>query len=80
MPTLNLEVAESQIVDWIRNFPEESKQEVLRALIPHFDTFEGLVDRGETRIREICAQRGITWEDLTEAERTKLVDEILHES
>lgn len=78
MPTLNLDIPESQIIDWIRNLPEESKQTILRALIPHFETFEGLVDRGETRIREICAERGIKWDELSEEQRMRLVDDILH--
>lgn len=80
MPTLNLEVAESQIVEWIRQLPTESKQSILRALVPHLDTFESLVDRSEERIRRICAKRGLDWDRLSEEERMRLVDSILHES
>ncbi len=80
MPTLNLEVEESQIVEWIRQLPAESKQSILRALVPHLDTFESLVDRGEERIRRISAKRGLVWDGLSEGERMRLVDDILHES
>ena len=80
MTTINLPIEDSQLVEWVRQLPPESKQRILQALIPHFDIFEGLVDRGEDRIRKIAANRGVDWDLLSEEKRLSLIDEILHES
>ncbi len=80
MTTINLPIKDSQLVEWVNQLPPESKQTILRALIPHFDTFEGLVDRGEARIRKIASNRGVDWDLLSEEKRLNLIDQILHES
>jgi hypothetical protein len=36
------------------------------------------VDYGDLRIRQLCAERGLDWDRLTEDEREKLIDELLH--
>jgi hypothetical protein len=53
---------------------------VLKALIPELDKLNDLVDYGSQRMRQLCAERGIDWDALTEEERERLVDEWLHES
>jgi len=53
---------------------------VKRVLIPDLDQFEALVDYGSERIRALCAQRGIDWDTLSEDERQRLIDELLHEA
>ena len=80
MSTVTLEVPESQLVQWVQQLPLAAKQSVLRALIAGLDDLESLVDYGSERIREICAQRGINWDKLSEDERQRLVDELLHEA
>jgi hypothetical protein len=57
----------------------EAKHDVLRALIPRLDAFEALVDYGSERIRNLCAERGLDWDDMTDQDRERLVDELLHE-
>lgn len=79
MPRLTLDVPESQIVELVRALPAESKQAVLRALIPDLDEIEKLVDYGSARVRDVCARRGVDWERLSEVERQRLVDDLLHE-
>ncbi len=79
METVTLEVSASQVVDWVRNLPPTTKRAVLLALIPGLGELDALVDYGSQRMRELCAQRGIDWEHLTEEERLHLVDDLLHE-
>ena len=79
MGRVTLEVSESQIVEWVQQMSPEAKHDVLRALIPRLDAFEALVDYGSERIRNLCAERGLNWDDMTEQDRERLVDELLHE-
>jgi hypothetical protein len=79
METVTLKVPESQVVDWVRNPPPTTKRAVLLALIPGLDELDALVDYGSERMRQLCAQRDIDWDHLTEEERLRLVDDLLHE-
>jgi hypothetical protein len=78
MQTVTLTVPESQLIEWVRQLSPQSKQAVLRALIPNLDELEELVDYGNQRIRQICAERGLDWDRLTEDEREQLIDQLLH--
>jgi hypothetical protein len=80
METITLTVPESRIIEWVRQLSPQTKQAVLRALIPELDEFESLVDYGSQRMRQLCAERGVDWDSLAEDERQKLVDEWLHEA
>ena len=80
MSTVTLEVPESQLVQWVQQLPPAAKQSVLRALISGLDDLESLVDYGSERIRELCARRGIDWDKLSDDERQRLVDDLLHEA
>lgn len=80
METVTLTVPESQIVEWMRQLSPQTKQTVLRVLIPELDELESLVDYGSQRIRQLCAERGLDWDSLAEDERQELVDKLLHEA
>jgi len=79
MATVTLELSEVQVLQLIRGLPPQSKAAVLRELIPGFDAGEDLVDYGNAKMRDLCAKRGIVWDDLAEGERERLVDDLLHE-
>jgi hypothetical protein len=78
MATLTLELSESQVLELVLRLSPESKMTVLKALVPDLDALERLVDYGSRRIRKLCAKRGIDWDRLTEDERQRLVDDLLH--
>ena len=80
METVTLAVPESQLIEWVRQLSPRAKQHVLRALVPDLDELDNLVDYGSQRMRQLCAERGIDWDNLTEEERQHLVDEWLHET
>lgn len=79
MTTLTVPVSDDQIVELASQLPTEAKRRLLRVLIPEMDRFEGLVDYGGARAREVCAARGIDWDGMTAAQREELVDQIVHE-
>jgi predicted Fe-S protein YdhL (DUF1289 family) len=76
---VTVEVSESQVVEWVQQMSPEAKHEVLKALIPRLDAFEALVDYGGERIRVLCTERGLDWDSMTEKDRERLIDELLHE-
>lgn len=79
MPTVSLEIPEAQLIGWVRQLSPQGKKAILRTLIPQLDEFEALVDYGEQRMRDLCTQRGIDWDQLTEDRRQQLIDQLLHE-
>ncbi|MFQ5340687.1 MAG: hypothetical protein ACE5F6_03980 [Anaerolineae bacterium] len=74
-----LPLRESQVVELIQQLSPEGKRTVLRTLIPDLDQFEPLVDYGNERMRALCQQRGMDWDSLSEEERERLIDDLLHE-
>lgn len=80
METVTLAVSESQLIEWVRQLSPRAKQNVLKALVPDLDELNRLVDYGSQRMRQLCAERGIDWDNLAEEERQRLVDEWLHET
>ena len=86
METITLQVPESQVIEWVRQLSPQAKQQVLRAfllerpLLPDLDRLDALVDYGSQRMRQLCAGRGIDWDGLSEEERQRLVDDLLHEA
>ncbi len=78
MGVVTLKIPESQIIELVRQISPPAKRAVLRALIPHLDGLECLVDCGNQRARALCPERGLDWDSLAEGERKKLVDELLH--
>jgi len=80
MGTITLEIPESQVIEWVRQLSPKAKQLALKVLIPRLDELETLVDYGSQRMRSLCAERGLDWDSLSEDERQRLVDELLHEA
>ena len=76
---VTLEVPESQIVDSVKRVSPEARRAILRTLIPRLDELEDLVDRGNQRVRALCAERGLDWDGLSEQQRQRLVDDLVHE-
>jgi len=79
METVTLHVPEEQVLEWIRQLSPDAKQAVIRTLLPELDRLEMLVEYGGQRIRELCGQRGIRWDVLSDVEREALIDAWLHE-
>lgn len=80
MGILTLEIPESQVVNWIKHLSPVGVRAVLRAIIPRLDELDALVDYGSQQMRALCAERGVDWDSLTEEERQRLVDGMLHEA
>ena len=78
MPTSQLTT--EQAVQIIKQLSPQGKRAILVALAEeHEKQREALLEYGDQRIRNICAQRGIDWTSLTDEEREQFIDKLLHE-
>lgn len=78
MPSLTL--SDEQVIALVEQLPPERKREVLLAIAtgarPERET---RITQGETELRRLSAERGLSWDRMTEDEREAFVDLLLHE-
>jgi hypothetical protein len=80
MAEVMLTLRETQVLELATQLSPEGKRALLRVLIPDVGQLEGLVDYGSARMRALCKRRGVDWDNLTEEQRERLVDDLLHET
>lgn len=74
-----IEVSEQQIVDALDRLSPKGRREAVRRLIAGASVLDRTIDVLQPRIVEVARQRGLDWTKLSDEERERLVDEILHE-
>ncbi len=74
-----IEVTEQQIVDALDRLSPKGRRQALRRLIAGASVLDRTIDALQPRLAEIARQRGLDWAKLSDEERERLVDEILHE-
>ena len=74
-----LPVSEHQVIALAQQLTPNGKRKLLQNLIPGMDALDRLVDYGDQRIRAISASRNIDWDGLSDDERMRVLDEMLHE-
>ena len=79
MATVTLEMPESQVIELVKKLSPATKQTVLEMLIKDRGRWEVLTDYGHERMQQICAERGIDWDSLSEEEAEQLIDDMLHQ-
>lgn len=77
---LTLELTTEQIIDLVQQMPPEEKFLVVRALTKETPAErEERMKYAESKVRELCVQRGLDWDAMTEDERLYFIDDIVHE-
>jgi len=74
-----IDIPEKEIVQALDQLSPEAKRQALRKLLPTSSYLDQAVERNQGRIEALAKQRGLDWNSLTEAQREKLIDDILHE-
>ena len=77
---LTLELTTEQVIDFLQQMPPEEKLTVLKALAK--EARAGRAERmkyAESKVRELCAERGLDWDAMTEDERLYFINDIVHE-
>jgi hypothetical protein len=78
MPSVELTV--KQVIELVRQLPWQDKIAVLSALeAEHRAWMDTILEQGEQRLRQVCAERGLDWDRMSENEREVFVDDWLHE-
>lgn len=69
-----------EILEKARQLPPEEQIELaITLLLSQWSVWHELSDKGQTAIRQLASQKGLDWDSLSDEERERLVDEILHE-
>lgn len=74
-----IEVSEQQILDALDRLSPKGRREAVRRLIAGASVLDRTMDALQPRIAEVARQRGLDWAKLSDEERERLVDDILHE-
>jgi len=75
-----IEVNEEQILRALDQLSPSARRAALGRLISGLDALDRLVDRNRLRLEALCRDRGLEFNRLTEEERERLIDELLHQS
>ncbi len=74
-----IEVSEQQILDALERLSSKGRREAVRRLIAGASVLDRTIEALQPRIAEVARQRGLDWAKLSDEERERLVDDILHE-
>lgn len=74
-----LELSDEQVISLVRQLPAERKRSALLALAQDAQARrEERLRFGEAQLRQMCAERGMNWDSLSEDEREAFVNDLLH--
>ena len=77
---LTIELTTEQIIDLIQQMPPEKKISVIRALAKETPAErEERMKYAESKVRKVCATRGLNWDSMDEEERLDFINDIVHE-
>lgn len=74
-----IDIPEAELVEALDQLSPSGRKQALRRLLPNAAYLEQAVERNRPRIEAIARQRGLDWKSLSEEEREKLIDDVLHE-
>ena len=78
MPTMTL--TNEQVVDLVKQLPPAEKRRALFALAEEAQAQkQARMAYAEAQLRQLCAERGLNWDTLSEDERETFIDDLLHE-
>jgi hypothetical protein len=75
-----IEVNEDQVLRALDQLSPTAKRAALARLLRGFDAIDRIEARNRDRIEAICRERGLDFSRLTEEERERLIDDLLHQA
>lgn len=77
---LTIELTTQQIIDLVQQMPPEEKFLVVRALTKETPAErEVRMKYAESKVRKLCAERGLDWDAMDDEERLYFIDDLVHE-
>jgi TRAP-type C4-dicarboxylate transport system substrate-binding protein len=75
-----LELSEAQVVELVKQLPPEQQRGALLALAEAAAARrEERMKYAEEQLRRVAAERGLDWSNMSDEERERFVDELVHE-
>jgi hypothetical protein len=76
----SVELTTDQVRELVRQLPANDKKELLLALAVQSESTRGSrMAQAEQQFRRIAAGRGLDWNTMSEDDRLKLADDLIHE-
>jgi TRAP-type C4-dicarboxylate transport system substrate-binding protein len=76
---VTLTLSDQQIVDLVKQLPPAAKQTILDALITEREAWWDMtVAKSEEKMQKLAQGRGLDWNKMSEDEREKFVDDLMH--
>ena len=75
----HIDVNEKQILDSLDRLSPKGRREAVLRLVAGAATLDRTVETLQPRVIALARQRGLDWTRLSDEERERLVDDILHE-
>ena len=77
---VTIELTTEQIIDCIQRMPGEEKLAVVLALAKEsLPRRAGRMKYLESKVREVCTERGLDWDAMTDEERQDFINDVVHE-
>ena len=77
---LTVELTTDQVVGFVQQMPAEERRALLLAIAEQAAANrEARIEHAETQFRQLCTDRGLDWNRMTETERENFVDDLIHE-
>lgn len=81
MPQLNIKIKDTEIISLVEQLPKKKKQVLLKKLIiQDMLGLEKISGIGRKRFLAFCKKRSINPDLLSEEDKERLVDKVLHEA
>jgi hypothetical protein len=74
-----IEVSDEQILKSLDSLSPEGRRQAVLRLIAGANVLDRTIDKFQPRLIELVEERGLNWAQLSDEERERLVDDILHE-
>ena len=75
-----IEVNEEQVLCALDQLSPTARRSALAKLIRGYDALDRVVERNRDRVEAMCRERGVEFARLTEEERERLIDDLLHQA
>lgn len=74
-----IDTRDKQILDSLDRFSPQGRRQAVLRLVAGASALDRAVERFQPRLIAMATQRGLDWSRLSDEERERLVDDILHE-
>lgn len=71
--------SELQVLNALERLSPAGRREAVRRLVAGASTLDRITDALQPRVAEVARQRGLNWNGLSDEERERLIDDVLHE-